>query len=68
MQRYYSLHETIGLSVGAVFKSDAVLTFEQTLLQVVSMRQDVIDFNFRFCGRHGGLAHGAQDSGLRGQG
>lgn len=33
-QRHYSLHGTIGLSVGAVFKSDAVLTFEQTLLQV----------------------------------
>ncbi|XP_078356430.1 little elongation complex subunit 2-like, partial [Oculina patagonica] len=32
--QHYSLQETIGLAVGAVFKSDAVLTFEQTLLQV----------------------------------
>ncbi|KAJ7370162.1 ER membrane protein with type-III transmembrane domains [Desmophyllum pertusum] len=32
--RHYSLHETIGLAAGAVFKTDAVLTFEQTLLQV----------------------------------
>lgn len=32
--RFYSLQETIGLAAGAVFKSDAVLTFERTLLQV----------------------------------
>lgn len=30
----YTLHETIGMSVGAVFKSDAVLTFEKTLQQM----------------------------------
>jgi len=32
--QHYCLHETVGLTVGAVFKSDAVLTFEQTVLQV----------------------------------
>ena len=36
LQQHYSLHETVGLAVGAVFKTDAVLTFEKTLLQVVS--------------------------------
>ncbi|XP_067020951.1 little elongation complex subunit 2-like [Acropora muricata] len=33
----YCLHETIGLAVGAVYKSGAVLTFEQTLQQTGSV-------------------------------
>ncbi|XP_015747470.1 PREDICTED: little elongation complex subunit 2-like [Acropora digitifera] len=37
----YCLHETIGLAVGAVFKSGAVLTFEQTLQQTVSFTRVV---------------------------
>jgi hypothetical protein len=35
-QQYYHLNQTIGLSVGAHFRSDPVLEFQDNLLQVVS--------------------------------